>query len=239
MNILKTVFMVLIVLVILYVIINYFFKTSTSLTVMQAANKTQVIEASTLSNNNNTSNYTYSTWFYVDDWNYRFGEPKILLGRTDQDKLPSPSIVLGAMENDITISVSCYPQNPSTGVASDRSIVHKCSVKNFPLQSWVNLIISLYGRSLDVYIDGKLVRTCVLPGVAKVNPDANIVVTPAGGFSGWTSNFEYWSSATNPQQAYDIYKSGFGGSMLGDLFNKYRVKISFLEDNEEQSSFEI
>ena len=53
---------------------------------------------------------------------------------------------------------------------------------NVPLQKWVNLIISLYGRTLDVYIDGKLVRTCVLPGVAQVNPDADILVTPMGGF---------------------------------------------------------
>ncbi len=239
MAIVKTVLIVLAVLVVLYLVLNFFFKSSTSLTTMQSGTEKQVIEASTLPNDNNTSNYTYSMWFYIDDWNYRFGEPKVILGRMDQDNHPSPSVVLGAMENDITISVACYPQDQTTGVTTDRSIVHKCPIKNIPLQSWVNLTISLYGRTLDVYIDGKLVRTCVLPGVAKVNPDANILVTPMGGFSGWTSNFEYWDDATNPQQAYNIYKSGFGGSMLGDLFNKYRIKISFLEDNEEQGSFEI
>jgi hypothetical protein len=112
-------------------------------------------------------------------------------------------------------------------------------VRNVPLQKWVNLIISLYGRTLDVYIDGKLVRTCVLPGVAQVNPDADVLVTPMGGFSGWTSNFQYWAAATNPQQAYNIYKAGYGGNVLGNVFNKYRVKVSFLEDNKEQGSFEI
>jgi len=238
-EIVKTILIVVAVLFVLYLVLNLFFKKSTTLTNMEDGKTRQVIEASTLPNNNNTSNYTYSMWFYVDDWNYRFGEPKMLLGRMDQDNHPSPSVVLGAMENDITISVSCYPQNASTGVVGDTSVVHKCVVRNFPLQSWVNLIISLYGRSLDVYIDGKLVRTCVLPGVAKVNPDANIQVTPAGGFSGWTSNFEYWDDATNPQQAYNIYKSGFGGSFAGNLFNKYRIKISFLEDNQEQGSIEI
>ena len=239
MAIIRTVLIVLAVLIVLYFILSFFFKTSTSLTTMQDGNEKQVIDASTLPNNNNTSNYTYSMRFYVDDWNYRFGEQKILLARMDQDKHPSPSVVLGAMENDITISVACYPQDQTSGVSQDTSIVHKCVVRNFPLQSWVNLIISLYGRTLDVYVDGKLVRTCVLPGVAKVNPDANIIVTPNGGFQGWTSNFEYWDDASNPQQAYNIYKSGFGGSFLGDLFNKYRIKISFLEDNQEQGSFEI
>ena len=235
----KTILIVIAILIVLYFVLNFFFKKSTSLTTMQDGKAKQIIPAGGLPNNSNTSNYTYSTWFYVDDWNYRFGEPKVLLGRLDQDQHPSPSIVLGAMENDITISVSCYPQDSTTGVTKDKSIVHKCVVRNFPLQSWVNLIISLYGRTLDVYIDGKLVRTCVLPGVAKVNQDSNIKVTPNGGFSGWTANFEYLDTATNPQEAYNIYKTGFGGSMLGNLFNKYRIKVSFLEDNQEKGSFEV
>ena len=90
-----------------------------------------------------------------------------------------------------------------------------------------------------MYIDGKLVRTCPLPGVAKVNPKANLQVTPHGGFHGYTAAFEYWDDATNPQQAYNIYKNGFGSSWLGDLFNKYRIKVAFLEDNKEEWSFEV
>ena len=238
-DILKTVLIVLVVLVVLYLVLNYFFQSSTTLTTMQAASTKQKIDSSTLPNNNNTSNYTYSMWFYVDDWNQRFGEEKTLLTRPNGDGPASISVVLGAMENDIKISVACYPQNKDTGVVGNNSIVHKCSVKNFPLQSWVNLIVSLYGRTLDVYIDGKLVRTCVLPGVAKVNSEADIIVTPDGGFAGHTAHFEYWDDASNPQQAYNIYKSGFGGSIVGNLFNKYRVKVSFLEDNREQGSFEI
>jgi len=249
-NIVKTVLIVLAVLVILYLLMNFFTSSSTSLTTLQqAANNHQKIEASTLPSNNKTSNYTYSMWMYVDDWNYKFGTEKEVLVRKDQDHHPSPSVVLGAMENDIIIKVACYPThedgtNPdcNPGASDDpckKSIVHQCNIKNFPLQSWVNVIISLYGRTLDVYIDGKLVRTCMLPGVAKVSPKANISVTPHGGFSGYTANFQYWDDATNPQQAYNIYKNGFGGSMLGDLFNKYRIKVSFLEDNKEQGSFEI
>jgi hypothetical protein len=230
---------IVVAVILLYIIIRYFSKSSSSLTTLKSGTVTQVIEANTLPNNNNTSNYTYSVWFYVQDWNYRFGEPKTLLLREDQDKQPGPSIVLGGAENNIKVSVSCYPQDQTTSTESTSYVVHKCNVPNFPLQSWVNLIISLYGRTLDMYIDGKLVRTCILPGVAKVNPESNIIVTPGGGFNGWTSNFEYWDNATNPQQAYNIYKAGFGGSSMGSIFNKYKVKISLLEDNHEQSSFEI
>lgn len=237
MSTVKTILIIISVLVVLYLILNVFFKESNTLTSMQNGDEAQIIVANTLPRNNNSSNYTYSTWFYVNDWNYRFGEEKTVLQRTDTDGNPSPSIVFGAVENNIIVSVSCYPTNQTDGTITNTSITHKCSIPNFPLQTWVNLIISLYGRTLDMYIDGKLVRTCVLPGVAKVNPDANISITPGGGFSGWTSNFEYWDTATNPQQAYNIYKTGYGGS--SSIFNKYKIKISFLEDNQEQASFKI
>ena len=235
MEILQIVLSVILVIILIYVIMWFFAKT-TQLTRMANGNVQQIILASTLANNKHSNNYTYSTWFYINDWNYRFGEPKIILGRLDKDNNPGPSITLDAMENNLTVAVACYPVSKS---AAAPPLVHQCSVANIPLQKWVNLIVSLYGRTLDLYLDGKLVRTCVLPGVAKVNPDSNVLVTPAGGFNGWTTNFQYWSSASNPQEAYNIYKGGFGGSTLGNLFNKFRIKVSFLTDNQERSSFEI
>ena len=45
-----------------------------------------------------------------------------------------------------------------------------------------------------------------MPGVPMVNNSAPINVTSKGGFSGWTSTFKFWSDASNPQQAYNIYK---------------------------------
>ena len=236
MTLVATVIGVIVVLVVLYIVLSYFFKKKTKLTDLKIATEKQVILASAIPSTNNTSNYTYSAWFYVEDWNYRFGEKKTLLERSSAINTSSPNIVLGAVENDIIITVSCYAHGND---ASGSTIDHKCIVRNFPLQSWVNLIISLYGRTLDVYMDGKLVRTCMLPGVAKSNPADNISVTPGGGFKGWTSKIEYWDDSTNPQQAYNIYKAGFGGSVFGSLFNNYSMKFSFMENNKERTSFEI
>jgi hypothetical protein len=230
---------VIVILIVVYIIAGYIFPKTSQLSAMMDGTKQQTIEASSLPSNKNSLNYTYSTWFYIEDWNYKFGEKKTILGRLDSDKNPSPSIELGAMDNDVTVSVSCYPKHQSGNATGVKPIIHKCKVQNVPLQRWVNLIVSLYGRTLDVYIDGKLVRTCLLPGVAKIAQTSPIVITPNGGFSGWTSNFQYWANSSNPQQAYDIYKNGYGGSSLGNFFNKYRIKLSFMEDNTEKGSIEI
>ena len=159
--------------------------------------------------------------------------------RDDENGNPAPKIILGAMQNNIDIKVATYPVNKQQAADGSGSEIHTCTIENFPLQAWVNLIISLYGRTLDVYIDGKLVRTCVLPGPAKVYPDADVKITPNGGFSGYTSNIQYWPDATNPQQAYNIYKGGFGGSYLGNLFNKYRIQVNFINNGNVTGSFEI
>jgi hypothetical protein len=66
------------------------------------AKKVTKIDSSSLAQNN-ASNYAYSVWFYIEDWSYRYGEPKIVLGRLDNELNPSPSIVLGAIENNLFI----------------------------------------------------------------------------------------------------------------------------------------
>lgn len=242
----KTILYALLVLIVLYIILGYIFPNNTKLSSMSEATKQQTIDAKSLSSNNNSTNYTYSSWIYIEDWNYKFGEKKTILGRLDNDKNPGPLMELGAMENDLIVSVSCYPtktsgdeKNTTTNNSNIKPLIHKCKVHNIPLQKWVNIIISLYGRTLDVYIDGKLVRTCLLPGVVKVYQTSPVLITPNGGFSGWTSNFQYFSNATNPQEAYDIYKSGNGEGTLGNFFNKYRLKLSFMEDNTEKGSIQI
>ena len=226
------------VLLLLIVILVYYMmgNGSTSLTgVMQDANKSVIISAGDLPANS-SGNYSYSVWFYVSNWNYKYGEKKFIIARRDAENKMSPSISLTPISNNIEVELDCYPSADSGG--SDAQ-VHKCMVPNVPIQKWVNLIASVNGRSLDVYLDGKLVKTCVLPGIAKIDPVANVFVTPDGGFEGWTSNIKYWGEPLNPKQAYDVYKQGYGGSVLGNLFNKYRLKIAFVKDNVEQNSFEI
>ncbi len=178
--------------------------------------------------------FTISVWVFIDDWNYKYGEPKIVLGRMDTEKDPQFGIVLAPMQNDLNINIETYPSSDNSSTSS-----HTCNVQNIPLQKWVHCLVSVYGKSMDVYIDGKLVRTCILPGVAKINNDTDLSITPLGGFSGLTSNFQFIPNATNPQEAYNIYKKGYGGSALGNLFNKYRIKFVFLVDNKDQGSFEI
>ena len=88
-----------------------------------------------------------------------------------------------------------------------------------------------------IYIDGKLVRTCLLPGVASVNNNANIYVTPAGGFDGWTSKLQYYPNSLNPQEVWNIYKQGYANWL--SMFSTYQLQIALVENGNTQSSITI
>lgn len=241
----KNIILFVIILVLLFIVIRYIAKDVNTLTGVVSAKTSQQIEATNLAtttSSGSSSNYCYSIWFYIDDWNYRYGEPKVIYGRMTSgsgEKEPCPSVVLGAIQNDVTVALAVYPGQDTAPDDGQNYTVHRCAVANVPIQRWTNFLISVYGRTLDLYLDGKLVRTCVLPGVAKIDASAPVYVTPNGGFSGWTANFQYWPSSCDPQKAWNIYKAGYGGSLLGNLFGKYSVKFSLMEGDQETSSVEF
>jgi hypothetical protein len=285
----QVVMFVFILLIIIYLAINAFSKSS-SLTKMADGKILQVIPVDKIKNSTNSSNFTYSMWIFVDDWNYNFGQEKSILDRGN-----SPTVVLGDKPNTLKVYMNYYDASksaPVTGTSSTSSLmnaatqaacaacasgyscacdsctngipdgvsaadaaadaakaradaaaaqssVNTCLIENVPIQKWVNIVVSLYGITQDIYLDGKLVRTCVMPGVPQIDNTIGINVSNRGGFSGWTTNFKYWSTASNPQQVYNIYKSGFGGSILGNALSKYRVQVNMLKDNKVQGGFQI
>ena len=99
------------------------------------------------------------------------------------------------------------------------------------------LTVTLNGKIVDVYIDGKLVKTCLLPGVANVNNNSDVYVTPLGGFNGWTSKFEYFPNSLNPQEVWNIYTKGYSSPL--SLFGAYQVEISLVKNGNTQSSVTI
>lgn len=232
MPVLNIVIFILIVVAIVF-ILNRLFENKNKLSSFNDGNVEIILPADKIDSSTST-NYTYSLWFYVEDWNYKYGQEKILLLRSDDNMKPCPKISLGPFENNLTVSLETFPTAENSDI-SDKSQTFNCTIKNVPIQSWVNALISVNGRTLDVYLDGKLVKTCVMPGVAKVSGSSPVVITPNGGFSGYTSKIEYWSKSSNPQEAWNIYRKRHGGS---NIFNKYKIKVSVLEHNKEKASYQ-
>jgi len=224
--------------VLVYFIFTWFFSDSTRtvLTRLHNATISQTIMAEQLPVNA-SSHFTFSICFYVDDWNYNFGKNKEIFTRLDENKQPCPSVVFDKYENNLNITLATYKKGD--GATSNEATMENLMLENVPLQRWTSLILTVNGRAVDVYMDGKLVKTKVLQNVPKATR-SNIYLTPGGGFSGSTANFLYINRSLNPREVYDIYKEGCGGqAWFTDLFNRYRIKLAFLKDNVEVNTFMI
>jgi hypothetical protein len=253
-----TIILIVVIIILLYWLISSYIVNKNILTSMANATVQQTISASSLASSSSpgNSNFSYSIWFYISSWNTRYGQPKIILGRMLETtstpdpetgisgKYPTPLVVLGAISNDIDVSLTLYSSNYNVGetsatIQADKYIEHTCRVSNIPIQQWVNFTMSVYGRTLDIYINGKLVRTCLLPGTAAVDTTNNLYVTPLGGFEGSTTKLAYYPNALNPEQAWNIYEKGYSNGILSNLFGSYQLNISILQNGESEASLTI
>jgi hypothetical protein len=162
--------------------------------------------------------YGMQWWMFVKDWNYAFGKEKIVLQRPDatNPSILNPKITLHPTDNSLVVSVSVFPntqggsskaQPAPAGHSGSSDDVFVCTVPNIPLQTWFAVGVTCFGRNLDVYIDGKLVKSCFLSGVPKPCL-GDIQLTPQGGFSGYICDFKHFSKMLVPEDVNAFWSTG-------------------------------
>jgi len=162
--------------------------------------------------------YGMQWWMYVKDWNYGYGKPKSVVKRPDSTNgaVMNPQISLHPTDNSLQVSVSVYPateggtgksQPAAAGHSGSSDDVFVCEVPNIPLQTWFSVSVTVFGRNMDIYIDGKLVKSCFLSGVPKPAV-GDIQLTPDGGFSGRMCNFYHYPKMLTPSDAMAFWAAG-------------------------------
>jgi hypothetical protein len=65
----------------------------------------------------------------------------------------------------------------------------------------------VFQRNVDIYINGRLVKSCVLPGVPKPI-DGDLVIGDNGGFSGSVCNLHTYPNMLGPEDAKAFFAAG-------------------------------
>jgi hypothetical protein len=114
-------------------------------------------------------------------------------------------------------------------LAMDDSIIDAspmCDLPEIHMQRWVHIVVSLSGRVVDVYLDGKLARSCITRSYYKVDPaGVTAKFLDRGGFDGHISSTAVYNYAVNPSDIYKLYQNGprgnstSVGSWFGSLFS--------------------
>ena len=114
-----SILLTIVVIVFIIMLLRYILIDPYTLQNIQSGKTASTISASSLAKNGDApaSNFAYSVWFYVNDWNYRYGKPKIIFARMGAKSSdgegsipdisgldPCPSVVLSPIENNINVS---------------------------------------------------------------------------------------------------------------------------------------
>jgi hypothetical protein len=199
--------------------------------------------------------FTVSTWIYVSNWSHRNNKNKSIfrLGGPSFDTIRiylggvKPKVHVRIQTRDVNSSPQAVPANPnqpaeeSLTVATlntvfdtlqtDSGASPMCDLPEIDLQRWVNLAVTVNGRTVDVYVDGKLVRSCVLSSFYKVDAGANSAyLLSYGGFGGYIAATSMYDTALHPEAIYRNYIAGPEpitslGDWIRSLF-KFDVNIS-------------
>ena len=223
----KLVLAVIVILLLLYVIFKALTTSYTTLGSMQKWTNKTTLTGGNLPNSFK-ANSSISVWFYIKDW---VNSANVVKFYNNASASAGGEIFKVYLKNDTNTIVI----KPKAANATD------CEISEFPLQKWVSLIISFNGSAMDVYVDGKLVKSCVVNTGSDLAKTQSIVLgedptTVSNKDVGFITNVKLKSSPIAPQEAWDIYSHGFGGSPWSDLLNKYKIKLSFIVDNQEQTS---
>lgn len=192
--------------------------------------------------------YTLSFWMYITSWDMRFGKAKSVLQITDSG-LPNYSLLTtilypndprmmirvhtdagGAAGDDVNnlAAYNALMNNTAPSMSMDSPM---CDLVDIDLQRWINVTVSVNGRIVDVYYDGKLARSCVLPKVPVASDNGQQVVSfgKGTGFAGKLSNIQFFPYPMTPDAIYSLYMAGprKGAGFLTYLLEKLGIKITY------------
>ena len=197
------------------------------------------------------SDYGIQYWMFIKDWDYQFGSDKPVLKRISSatPSISNPNISLHPTDNSLNVKVNVFAaETLETSDATGDTFT--CTVENVPLQSWFSVSVTVFQRNLDIYINGRLVKSCVLPGVPKP-AIGDIILGDGKGFSGSICNVHSYPNMLTPDDAKRFFASGTNcaaptpatadtsGSGLIKLFG-YTFRFSTLDkEGKETSSYTL
>lgn len=172
--------------------------------------------------------FTISTWIYITTWSYKKGEnkPIIFIGGTQFDTI---RVFLGGYKPQLHVRLDTKNTSGSTNGTDNNSLsiatkdsifsgpapqnglldsTSMCDLPEVGLQRWAHIAVAVNGKTVDVYMDGKLARSCVMPSFFRVDTQYTATLLAYGGFGGQIANSQMFDAALNPEAIYKIYMAG-------------------------------
>lgn len=163
--------------------------------------------------------YYYEAWIFINS-NMPVDKYHILFNR-------GTDFIVSLKGSSLYIHVGGGTINPDgTYVPSAQTLEFEVT-KQFPFQKWAHLVFNVDGRTIDSYIDGKMVRSTIMKGNMPIT-DTEPIVIGNSMTEGKITRFRRSGTSISPQEVYNSYMVGSGESTSA---SDYHVKIGFLKND--------
>ena len=177
-----------------------------------------------------STRYYISTWIYVNNLaDIASGTP---IYKLEKSSTTPPTKYL---ELSLTSSaVLQYKILDATAQVQGYTIM-----SNFPLQKWVNIIISVDNDTVDLYIDGKLIRSHkVENGIQQISKTGTNIIFGSP-VDAYLAKMERQPKAMDPTNAWNKYMEGNGGNYFSRMFANYGGNFTLTKDDLDVQEFKL
>jgi hypothetical protein len=123
--------------------------------------------------------FSYTGWLRIDDFAYRFGEPKVIFVKGSADlSTACPALVIDSNTNTLLVKVDTFGSQETIPVIG------------VPANKWLHVGINVNQEAVDVYINGTMYAHHILTQLPKQNA-GSVLNSPGGGFAGKIVRLEY------------------------------------------------
>jgi len=110
-------------------------------------------------------------------------------------------------------------------------LVDHTIMTNFPIQKWAFVVLSIDGNVVDMYYDGKMIRSEKLSAKPEVpTKDSTITFSKPNGII-FLAKFERNPTPIDPTTAWNKYMAGNGGNYFSNLMSSYGASFTITKDN--------
>jgi len=166
--------------------------------ISQNPNKEGSVTLPRSSNEKGGIEFSYSTWLFIDNYNYKLGQWKHVFHKGNDSSWPlrAPGVWLHPTKNALRVYMNSYDE-----------IAEHIDIENIPINKWFSLIMVMRGQTMDIYINGNVKKSLKLNSIPKQNY-GDVYINAFGGFSGYLSRLRYYDYALNYSEIDAVNKAG-------------------------------
>ncbi len=171
--------------------------------------------------------YSFETWVYINQYD---GVGKELFYKGANGARNIEVSITGATPT-LIVKYLTNEQTPSQKTLT--------VTDNFPIQTWVHVIVSVDSNYIDVYVNGKLTKSIKESLGIRMPDDVAIEFGDWGQNKCSLAKFYRRTHATDPATAWSLYNDGNGSNRVAKYLGTLGMDLSLKKDNVEYSKLNI